>query len=369
MGKALRIRDFVQRQSGRTDWYTIRNSADGSAEVTIYDEIGYFGVTAQNFIKDIAKVRGPITLRLNTPGGEVFDGLAIYNALRQRSTPVSVVIDGIAASIGSVIAMAASPGQLSIGKRAQLMIHDGFTDAVGNAADFRELADRLDEQSDNIAGVYADRTGKPVSYWRDKMRAETWYFGDQAVAEGLADRVFDGAQNALSGSFTNAKGQGGSHGDHQRYDPDGDGDCDACPSGDTDHDYWDADGNQIRSLPGRPVPRKKGKQAVSKSKTPVRWLNADKYNQADRDRMAKSGEAMPDGSYPIADEEDLHNAIRAVGRGKNNSHSAIRQHIIKRAHALGLESAIPDNWTSDGSSNQLADGRLLASLFTFPGRE
>lgn len=73
-----------------------------------------------------------------------------------------------------------------------------------------------------------------------------------------------------------------------------------------------------------------------------------KYTQADREKMAKNGEAMPDGSYPIADAEDLENAIHAVGRG-NANHDTIRQHIIARAKALGLSSKIPDNWNADGS--------------------
>jgi hypothetical protein len=74
-----------------------------------------------------------------------------------------------------------------------------------------------------------------------------------------------------------------------------------------------------------------------------------KYHQADRDAMAKSGAAMPDGSYPIADEDDLHKAIHAVGRGRHASHDAIRRHILARADALGLSSLIPEDWESDGS--------------------
>lgn len=75
----------------------------------------------------------------------------------------------------------------------------------------------------------------------------------------------------------------------------------------------------------------------------------EKYNQADRDALAKSGAALPDGSYPVADEHDLHNAIHAVGRGRHSSHDAIRRHVIARAKALGLSSLIPEDWKSDGS--------------------
>lgn len=184
-------RAFANLSQGRSEWYRIRNQADGPTAVTIYDEIGYFGVTARDFLAELEDVKGDIDLHLNTPGGEVFDGLTIYNALSQRKGLVRVSIDGLAASIGSVIAMAASPGELSIAKRAQLMIHDGFTMAVGNAADMRKLADQLDEQSDNIAGIYSDRTGQPADYWRDQMRQETWYVGQKAVDAGLADRVVE----------------------------------------------------------------------------------------------------------------------------------------------------------------------------------
>jgi hypothetical protein len=91
-----------------------------------------------------------------------------------------------------------------------MMIHDGFSQAIGNAKDMRELADLLDQQSDNIAGVYADRTGKTTDFWRAKMRAETWYTGEQAVAEGLADYVTDTAPVSNSWDlslFRNVPGQ------------------------------------------------------------------------------------------------------------------------------------------------------------------
>jgi hypothetical protein len=77
----------------------------------------------------------------------------------------------------------------------------------------------------------------------------------------------------------------------------------------------------------------------------------EKYDAASRREMADSGLALPDGSYPVADAEDLHNAIRAVGRGRHDSHAAIRRHIIARAHALGMDDAIPDSWNADGTLN------------------
>src|SRR5690348_14521514 len=88
---------------GRNDWYRIKNKTDGPTQLHIYDEIGFLGVTAADLIRDLADVNGPIDVHINSPGGEVYDGLAIYNTLLSRPG-VEVYIDGIAASIASVIA-------------------------------------------------------------------------------------------------------------------------------------------------------------------------------------------------------------------------------------------------------------------------
>lgn len=182
-------RRLMNLREGRNDWYSIKALAGGPTQINIYDEIGYFGVTAKDFVTDLASVTGDIDLHLATPGGEVFDGLAIYNALKQHDGLVKVTVDSLAASIGSVIAMAADPGNLLIAKTASVMIHDGFGLAIGNAADMREMAGLLDKQSGNIAGIYADRTGQPADQWRAAMLAETWYVGQEAVDAGLADFV------------------------------------------------------------------------------------------------------------------------------------------------------------------------------------
>ena len=284
--------------------------------------------------------------------------------------------------------MAADPGNLIIGKNASMMIHDGFGAGIGNAKDLRELADLLDKTSDNIASIYADRTGQPASQWREAMLAETWYVGQEAIDAGLADFLQgaepeDGPDPALKIAATwdlsifarrpaslraAADGSDGTEpaGDDtddasdgsEPWDPDGDGDDDSTPEGDTDHSHWAPDGTQLKSVPGKPMP------AQDKAGTVLR--NADKYDADDRKRMASSGQAMDDGSYPIADAEDLDNAIHAVGRG-GADHDAIRAHIIKRADALGLSSKIPDNWNADGSlkddtTNQAKPGLTSEAL-------
>lgn len=173
-----------------TSWYKITNLAGegGPAEVVIYDEIGYWGVTASDFMAELKAITASeISLRVNSPGGEIFDGIAIYNVLRAHDAHVTVQVDSLAASIASVIAMAGD--RIVMQPHSQLMIHDGSGLCLGNAADMREMADLLDRQSDNIAAVYADKAGGTPEEWRDRMRAETWFTAEEAVEAGLADEV------------------------------------------------------------------------------------------------------------------------------------------------------------------------------------
>ncbi len=303
-------RRLANLTGSRPGWYKITNVANAPTQVTIFDEVGFFGVSAAEFLNDLRQITGDIELHLNSPGGDVFDGIAIYNTLRQAQNrgKVRVIVDGLAASAASFIAQAASPGMLEMAPHSQMMIHDGFAMGIGNAGDMRSLADHLDQASDNIASIYADRTGKPAAYWRDKMKAETWYTDAEAVADGLADNIHGqetpgnnwdlsvfakyvpgettpvaavtgaGADHAhevtakaagpccpacgpeckcaegVAARATSPVNATGMHGDHERIDPDNDGDCDACPEGDTDHDYWSEDGKQLQPLPGKPMP-------------------------------------------------------------------------------------------------------------------
>lgn len=287
-------RSVSNLKAGKTDWYRIQDKTEHTpVQLMIYDEIGYFGVNAGDLISDLATRDGELEVHINSPGGDVFDGIAIYNYLKNRGQ-VSCIVDSLAASAASFIAQAASPGRLLMAKNSSMMIHDGFGSAIGNAADMRTMADLLDKASDNIASIYAERTRLPAEQWRDAMRNETWYSAQEAVDVHLADGI-QGAEPRAA---------------------------------------WD----------------------LSIYNGPRRVAN-EKYNTDDRKRMAGNGQAMPDGSYPIADAEDLDSAIRAVGRG-GADHDAIRRHIIKRAAALGLSSRIPDNWNPDGSlktSSNLAD--------------
>lgn len=269
----------------------IQAQAGAPTLMHIYDEIGWFGVWPADVVDALSGIRGDVEVHMHSPGGNVFDGLAIYENLKQHSGSVSVVVDGLAASAASFIAMAAAPGKLQVTDNSSVMVHDAWGLCQGNATDMAEMASLLEESSDNIASIYAERGGRTAAEYRALMKAETWATGQKAVDLGLADSVRKRAASAPAA---------------------------------------------MAFAPSASVPWQ------------VTILAADKYDADDRKRMAASGEAMPDGSYPIADAEDLDNAIHAVGRG-GSDHDAIRAHIIKRAKALGLSSRIPDDWGADGS--------------------
>jgi ATP-dependent protease ClpP protease subunit len=179
-------RQFWQAKAAATE--------DDADELWIYDEIGFSwfdeGVTAAGFAKDLAALKGKrLTLRVNSPGGDVFDGLAIKNLIANHPAHVTARVDALAASIASVIIQGAD--EVIVEPHAQIMIHDASGVSFGNADEMREMADLLDMISDNIAQVYADAAGGTSGDWRKVMKGEKWYTGDEAVTAGLADRVGD----------------------------------------------------------------------------------------------------------------------------------------------------------------------------------
>lgn len=170
-------------------WFEFRNAAD-EAELLIFDEIGGWGLWADEFAEQLKVVTAPrLTVRLNSPGGSVFDGIAIANALRAHPATVTVRVEGLAASIASVIALAgdrvvAAPG-------AMFMIHDAAGYCFGQASDMAKMVEVLNKISDNIAAAYAAKAGGSREQWRERMLAETWYTAAEAVAAGLADELME----------------------------------------------------------------------------------------------------------------------------------------------------------------------------------
>ncbi|MGR6923096.1 head maturation protease, ClpP-related [[Actinomadura] parvosata] len=175
-------------------WYEIKNAASDEAELLLFDEIGgWYGIYADEFMQDLKRVTAPkLTVRINSPGGSVFEGIAVANALRVHPAEVTTRVEGLAASIASVIALAGD--RLVMMPQATLMIHEASGACLGNAADMAKMAEVLDLLSDNIADAYADKAGGSREQWREAMRKESWYTADEAVAAGLADEVLRDAK-------------------------------------------------------------------------------------------------------------------------------------------------------------------------------
>jgi ATP-dependent Clp protease protease subunit len=174
-------------------WFTIKALADDSAEISIFDEIGMWGVSAKDFINDFRKVNAQkvnaqkVTLLINSPGGSVFDGLAIYNVLRQSKADITVRVMGVAASAASFIAMAGK--KIVMPKNSFMMVHNPMAVAIGNADEMREWADTLDKIAASLVGIYTARTGKSEDEIKALLDAETWMTADEAVELGFADEV------------------------------------------------------------------------------------------------------------------------------------------------------------------------------------
>lgn len=178
--------------------YRIEAKADDRAEILIYDEIGYdpwfdAGIAAEDIVRDLQAIKAPrIDVRINSVGGSVFEGNAIYNALARHPAHVDVYIDGIAASIASVIAMAGD--RIHIAANAHVMIHNPHGVVWGEAADMRRMADTLDKIRGSLVGTYARRTGHDTAQIEAWMDAETWFNAEEAVEHGFADEIVEGGE-------------------------------------------------------------------------------------------------------------------------------------------------------------------------------
>jgi ATP-dependent Clp protease protease subunit len=166
---------------------------DDVGEIFIFDTIGdpWDGTTAKQFAKDL-KGLGPVKqldIFVNSPGGSVFDGVAIFNQLQRHKARKVVQIDGIAASIASVIAMAGD--EIAIAANGMMMIHEPWTFAFGSGPELRKIADSLDKISGSIRGTYVTRTGGDEETIAAQMLAETWFDAKEAVEQGFADTISD----------------------------------------------------------------------------------------------------------------------------------------------------------------------------------
>lgn len=193
--------DLMSRRTERTPYKIQAKGKIG--EVFLYDVIGdsWEGTTAKAFADDMKKMGAMDELHIfiNSPGGSVFDGTSIYNIIKRNSARKIVNIDGLAASIASLIAM--SGDEIRIAANGMMMIHDPWSLAIGTAADLRKTADTLDQVRDSILGTYVARTGGKRDAISDMMSEETWMTAEQAVELGFADTTVEAVDVAALAKF------------------------------------------------------------------------------------------------------------------------------------------------------------------------
>jgi len=171
-------------------WYNIQNKAGETADIYIFDEIGTYGVTAQEFITDIKGLKDmPINLRINSLGGDVFDGMAMYNVIKRREAKTTVYIEGIAASIATIIALGAD--EVVMAENSLFMIHNAWGGTMGESKDMRKTADTLDKITSELTDIYRKKTGLSYDALAEMMDEETWLNANEAFELGFIDTISD----------------------------------------------------------------------------------------------------------------------------------------------------------------------------------
>jgi|TARA_R100000479_G_scaffold148041_1_gene83593 ATP-dependent Clp endopeptidase proteolytic subunit ClpP len=182
------------------NWYDFQNLAD-SVEISIYDEIGDYGTSAKQFIDDLKSVGGKdIVIRMNSVGGSVFDGLAIYNVLRSHTGYVNVKIEGLSASIASIIALAGD--NIEMAENGFFMIHNPFGKSMGGAEDMRKTADLLDKIKQELVNIYSSKTQLSEETISNMMDEETWLTSQEAKEMGFIDTITEPIKVAASFDFS-----------------------------------------------------------------------------------------------------------------------------------------------------------------------
>ena len=182
------------------NWYDFQNLAE-SVEISIYDEIGDYGTSAKQFIDDLKSVGSKdIIIRMNSVGGSVFDGLAIYNVLRSHKGYVNVKIEGLSASIASIIALAGD--NIEMAENGFFMIHNPFGKSMGGAEDMRKTADLLDKIKQELVNIYSSKTQLSDETISNMMDEETWLTSQEAKEMGFIDTITEPIKVAASFDFS-----------------------------------------------------------------------------------------------------------------------------------------------------------------------
>ncbi|WP_420801595.1 ClpP-like prohead protease/major capsid protein fusion protein [Providencia rettgeri] len=172
-------------------WFQMKATSETSADIYIHDEIGMWGVSAKRFTEDLISLGNisHINLHIHSPGGEVFEGIAIYNQLKNHNATITVYIDGLAASMASVIAMVGD--EVKMPKNAMMMIHKPWGVSWGDANDMRDYADLLDKVENVLIPAYMEKTGKTKEEIEAMLGEETWLTAEECVEHGFANTVIE----------------------------------------------------------------------------------------------------------------------------------------------------------------------------------
>lgn len=173
-------------------WFTVKAQANAAlADISIYEPIGSWDLTAAQFIAQVKALGdvSQINLDINSPGGDVFEALTIFNFLKRHSAKVTVTVGGVAASAASLIAMAGDT--IIMPNNTMMMIHNPWTWAMGNADELREQADVLDKISASLFNTYQSRTGMEAEALQSMLATDTWLTADECLAHGFCDQVVD----------------------------------------------------------------------------------------------------------------------------------------------------------------------------------
>lgn len=179
-------------------WYNLKADAGKTPVLSIFDDIGAYGVSAKNFLNDLRSVTGAeVAVEINSPGGDFFAGLAIYNGLRASGKKITVKVLGLAASAASLVAMAGDT--IEMAENSFLMVHKTLAHMFANADDMRETAELLDKFDAGLVSIYAKRTGKSAEEIAALLESETWMGAQEAFDAGFATAVIPAL--AIKASF------------------------------------------------------------------------------------------------------------------------------------------------------------------------
>jgi ATP-dependent Clp protease, protease subunit len=182
---------FWNKPLDKPDWFKVQAISDDETEIMIYDVIGWPFISADDFVRALAGITAKtVTVRINSPGGDVFDGMAIFNALKNYSGKVVTRIEGIAASMASVIALAGKEVQAYA--NTMYMIHEPYAFTAGNQYSLRELADILEKMSGQMIDIYSSNASPGKREIAQMMKDEAWLTAKEAKEKGFIDTVLDG---------------------------------------------------------------------------------------------------------------------------------------------------------------------------------